>query len=179
MEGTTGVGKKRPFPLPACAPRAPSCPPAGPAMWTARPSSAARLRRVCPREPRAPGSHAPAPPALSGVVLPTCLGLGERLQALRCEPGEHEVGWGWGSGNRDTGPAEAAYGASYGNGGKRGGLTRFYLPGGGGFPRATRSTRCIDSASGGCGTDCPTCGRGSLAAISRMSFLRIASAKVS
>jgi hypothetical protein len=73
-------------------PRAPSHPPAGPALGAARPPSAARSRRVYPRGPRAPESHAPAPPALSGVALQTCLGLGERLQALRCEPGEHEMG---------------------------------------------------------------------------------------
>jgi Phage integrase, N-terminal SAM-like domain len=59
---------KQPFPPPACAsPVAPSRPPAG---------------------ARAPGSPSPAAPALSGFALRTCLGLGERLQALRRELGE-------------------------------------------------------------------------------------------
>src|SRR5262249_11892109 len=49
---------------------------------------AQRARRVCPREPRASESHAPATLALSGFALRTCLELGERLQALRWEPGE-------------------------------------------------------------------------------------------
>jgi hypothetical protein len=62
----------------------------GPRLGAALPPSATRPRRVCPRALHAPGSHAPATPALSGLALRTCLGLGERLQALRCEPGERE-----------------------------------------------------------------------------------------
>jgi hypothetical protein len=51
------------------------CPPAvlplGP-RWV-RPT---RHRWVCPRASHAPGSHSTATPALNGVALWTCLGLG-------------------------------------------------------------------------------------------------------
>jgi hypothetical protein len=74
-------------------PRAhPPCPPAvlplAPAPGVGPPAQRRRPYQVCPRARRAPGSHSPATPALSGLALWTCLVLGERLQALRCEPGE-------------------------------------------------------------------------------------------
>jgi hypothetical protein len=68
-------------------PRPPAVLPLGPAPGVGPPAQRARPRRVCPRAPRAPGSHSPATPVLSGLALRTCLVLGERLQALRCEPG--------------------------------------------------------------------------------------------